>query len=150
MEALAGVNAALLTLYDLASQWSRPRIEGIRLLFKEGGKRGVWLHPDGMDEAERERFNPRAPKGLEGAACAVITLSDRASEGSYEDVSGPTLVTGLESWVARWWPPKRCPMASSRWRAPCRRWSPRACACACVPAVPGWARVIRPRRRCVR
>ena len=47
------------------------------------------------DEAERVRFNPRAPKGLEGAACAVITLSDRASEGTYEDVSGPTLVTGL-------------------------------------------------------
>jgi hypothetical protein len=40
------------------------RIEGIRLLFKEGGKRGVWLHPDGMDEAERARFKPRPPKGL--------------------------------------------------------------------------------------
>ncbi|MGX9781439.1 molybdopterin-binding protein, partial [Stenotrophomonas maltophilia group sp. LNF336] len=72
------------------------RIEGIRLLFKEGGKRGVWLHPDGMDEAERERFKPCAPKGLEGAACAVITLSDRASEGTYEDQSGPTLAVGLQ------------------------------------------------------
>ncbi|KAG1390115.1 hypothetical protein G6F59_015309 [Rhizopus arrhizus] len=46
-------------------------LERIRLLFKEGGKRGVWLHPDGMDEAERARFKPRAPKGLEGAACAM-------------------------------------------------------------------------------
>ena len=97
MEALAGVNAALLTLYDLSKPVEPAlRIEGIRLLFKEGGKRGVWLHPDGMDEAERERFKPRAPKGLEGAACAVITLSDRASDGTYEDISGPTLVTGLK------------------------------------------------------
>jgi len=97
MEALAGVNAALLTLYDLSKPVEPAlRIEGIRLLFKEGGKRGVWLHPDGMDEAERERFKPRAPKGLEGAACAVITLSDRASEGTYEDASGPTLVIGLK------------------------------------------------------
>ncbi len=101
----------------------------------------VWLHPDGMDEAERERFNPRAPKGLEGAACAVITLSDRASEGSYEDVSGPTLVTGLkklggEVVVAEVLPDGIEPLAAA-----CRRWSPRACACACVPAVPGWARV---------
>jgi hypothetical protein len=94
MEALAGVNAALLTLYDRALVEPALRIEGIRLLFKEGGKRGVWLHPDGMDDAERARFGPRAPKGLEGAACAVITLSDRASEGTYEDVPGPTLVTG--------------------------------------------------------
>lgn len=97
MEALAGVNAALLTLYDLSKPVEPAlRIEGIRLLFKEGGKRGVWLHPDGMDDAERARFKPRAPKGLEGAACAVITLSDRASEGIYEDVSGPTLVIGLK------------------------------------------------------
>ncbi|WP_285303764.1 molybdopterin-binding protein, partial [Stenotrophomonas maltophilia group sp. Smal13] len=88
---------ALLTLYDLSKPVEPAlRIEGIRLLFKEGGKRGVWLHPDGMDDAERARFKPRAPKGLEGAACAVITLSDRASEGTYEDVSGPTLVSGLK------------------------------------------------------
>ena len=111
------------------------RIEGIRLLFKEGGKRGVWLHPDGMDDAERTRFKPRAPKGLEGAACAVITLSDRASDGTYEDISGPTLVTGLKSWAARWWPleSRGGPPAGlgRRGRAPVP-----------VPAVPGWARVI--------
>uniref|UniRef100_UPI0023EAA9AD cyclic pyranopterin monophosphate synthase MoaC n=1 Tax=Enterobacter hormaechei TaxID=158836 RepID=UPI0023EAA9AD len=59
MEALAGVNAALLTLYDLRKPVEPAlRIEGIRLLFKEGGKRGVWLHPVGMDEAERARFKP--------------------------------------------------------------------------------------------
>ncbi len=98
MEALAGVNAALLTLYDLSKPVEPAlRIEGIRLLFKEGGKKGLWLHPDGMDEAERARFRPRPPQGLGGAACAVLTLSDRASQGIYDDESGPRLVAGLQA-----------------------------------------------------
>ena len=98
MEALAGVNAALLTLYDL-SKPVEPALEisGIRLLFKEGGKRGVWEHPQGMDAQERERFQPRAPKGLQGARCAVVTLSDRASDGTCEDRSGPVLAEGLQA-----------------------------------------------------
>ncbi|MGY8562996.1 bifunctional molybdenum cofactor biosynthesis protein MoaC/MoaB [Paracidovorax citrulli] len=98
MEALAGVNAALLTLYDL-SKPVEPALEisAVRLLFKEGGKRGVWIHPAGMDAAERERYQPRAPRQLQGAACAVITLSDRASDGSYQDLSGPRLVEGLQA-----------------------------------------------------
>ncbi|MGE8289443.1 MAG: bifunctional molybdenum cofactor biosynthesis protein MoaC/MoaB [Stenotrophomonas sp.] len=98
MEALAGVNAALLTLYDL-SKPVEPALEigSIRLLFKEGGKRGLWLHPQGMDDEERERFKPRPPRGLQGARCAVLTLSDRASQGTYADQSGPLLVEGLKA-----------------------------------------------------
>ncbi len=98
MEALAGVNAALLTLYDL-SKPVEPALEisGIRLLFKEGGKSGLWLHPQGMDEGERERFKPRPQRGLDGARCAVVTLSDRASQGDYADQSGPRLVNGLQA-----------------------------------------------------
>lgn len=98
MEALAGVNAALLTLYDL-SKPVEPALEisGIRLLFKEGGKRGLWVHPQGMDERETQRYAPRAAYRLDGARSAVLTLSDRASEGQYEDRSGPILVTGLQA-----------------------------------------------------
>lgn len=98
MEALAGVNAALLTLYDL-SKPVEPALEisAIRLLFKEGGKSGLWLHPQGINDAERARFQPRAPKGLEGVRCAVVTLSDRASRGEYTDESGPRLVQGLQA-----------------------------------------------------
>lgn len=96
MEALAGVSAALLTLYDL-SKPVEPALAmgGIRLLFKEGGKRGLWRHPDGMSEAEQARFRPRAPLALNDAPCAVLTLSDRAAEGVYADRSGPVLVDGL-------------------------------------------------------
>jgi len=98
MEALAGVSAALLTLYDLTKP-VQPALSmgGTRLLFKEGGKKGLWLHPDGMSEAERAHYRPRASARLEGVAAAVITLSDRASRGDYEDLSGPLLVERLHA-----------------------------------------------------
>lgn len=46
MEALAGVNGALLTIYDL-SKAVNPEltISEIRLNLKEGGKSGIWTHP---------------------------------------------------------------------------------------------------------
>lgn len=96
MEALAGVNAALLTLYDLSKPVEPAlQIGNIRLLFKEGGKSGLWRHPDGMSADEEARFRPRSPHSLNGASCAVLTLSDRAALGVYEDASGPVLAQGL-------------------------------------------------------
>lgn len=96
MEALAGASAALLTLYDLTKPVEPAlAIGGIRLLFKEGGKKGLWLHPEGMDEAERAHYRPRAVARLDGIAAAVITLSDRAHAGVYEDRSGPVAAEAL-------------------------------------------------------
>lgn len=96
MEALAGVNAALLTLYDLTKPVEPAlAMTGTRLLFKEGGKKGLWIHPDGMSDEERAHYRPQALPRLDGVPCAVITLSDRASSGEYEDRSGPELVNGL-------------------------------------------------------
>ncbi|WP_274380812.1 bifunctional molybdenum cofactor biosynthesis protein MoaC/MoaB [Dyella acidiphila] len=96
MEALAGASAALLTLYDLTKPVQPAlSIGGVRLLFKEGGKKGLWLHPDGMSEAEHAHYQPRAAARLDGIQAAVITLSDRASRGDYADTSGPLLVQRL-------------------------------------------------------
>lgn len=51
MEALAAVNAALLTIWDLSKPIEAAlEITGVRLLLKEGGKSGRWEHPDGMGE----------------------------------------------------------------------------------------------------
>jgi len=49
MEAIMGVNAALITIYDL-SKIVNPhlRIDNIKLLIKEGGKSGLWTNPDGL------------------------------------------------------------------------------------------------------
>lgn len=102
MEALAGVSAALLTLYDLSKPVEPAlAIGGVRLLFKEGGKSGLWLHPEGMSEAEHEHYRPRALARLEGVPCAVVTLSDRVHGGDAVDRSGPLLVERLEQLGAR-------------------------------------------------
>jgi molybdenum cofactor biosynthesis protein MoaC len=102
MEALAGVNAALLTLYDLTKPvYPALGISGIRLLFKEGGKKGLWFHPEGMTDAERARYEPRGVARLDGIRTAVMTLSDRASRGDYEDRAGPRLVERLRALGAR-------------------------------------------------
>jgi molybdenum cofactor biosynthesis protein MoaC len=53
MEALTGLSVALLTIWDLAKPINPAlQIGAIRLLYKSGGKRGNWVHPDGVpDEA---------------------------------------------------------------------------------------------------
>ncbi len=49
MESIMGVNSALITIYDL-SKIVNPdlKIDGIRLLLKEGGKSGLWINPGGL------------------------------------------------------------------------------------------------------
>lgn len=96
MEALAGVSAALLTLYDLSKPVEPALgIGGVRLLFKEGGKSGLWRHPEGMSEAEQAHYRPRDIGRLDDVPCAVITLSDRAHAGAYADRAGPLLLDRL-------------------------------------------------------
>jgi molybdenum cofactor biosynthesis protein MoaC len=97
MEALAAVNAALLTLYDLTKPVEPAlTISDVRLLLKEGGKKGLWVHPDGLPEHLSAALlnTPQTP--LSGYSAATITLSDRAFSGEYEDRSGPTLKGLLE------------------------------------------------------
>ncbi len=49
MEALCGLNIALLTIWDLTKPINAAlQISDIRLQYKSGGKRGDWVHPDGL------------------------------------------------------------------------------------------------------
>lgn len=96
MEALAGVNAALLTLYDLSKPVEPAlAIGGIRLPFKEGGKSGLWIHPEGLSAEERAHYRPAGLARLDGQRARVITLSDRAHAGVYADEAGPVAVEVL-------------------------------------------------------
>ena len=54
MEALTGLSVALLTIWDLTKPVNAAlEISNTRLLFKSGGKRGTWVHPEGLPpEAE--------------------------------------------------------------------------------------------------
>ena len=51
MEALSGVNSALLAIYDL-SKIVEPnlKISNTKLLVKSGGKKGLWINPDGIPD----------------------------------------------------------------------------------------------------
>ena len=98
MEALAGANAALLTIWDLTKMVEPDLlIEGVRLLAKVGGKSGLWLNPAGVPDWVREKISPPPAQTLRGVAAAVITLSDRAAAGVYEDKATPVAVTLLEN-----------------------------------------------------
>ncbi len=94
MEALAGVNGALLCVYDLSKAVNPViRLGDIRLNTKEGGKTGIWVHPDHTPP----KAAPSTARGLEGLRCAVITISDRCSSGKAEDRSGPALMAHLSA-----------------------------------------------------
>ncbi len=98
MEVLAGVNAALLAVWDLAKMVEPDlRIEGVRLLAKKGGKSGLWLNPAGAPDWVLQKINPPSAAALAGITTAVITLSDRAAAGVYEDRSGPLAKSLLEA-----------------------------------------------------
>jgi cyclic pyranopterin phosphate synthase len=92
MEALAGVNAALLTIWDLTKMVEPDLcISDIRLLAKVGGKSGCWLNPEAglIPDWVIELVRPPVKPSLNGITAEVIVLSDRASSGVYEDKSGP-------------------------------------------------------------
>lgn len=88
MEALAGVNAALLSIYDLCKIVNADlRVSDIRLLFKQGGKSGLWIHELGIPDELRAILDTRqAP--LENIKTIVFELSDRAYQGvpNYPDI----------------------------------------------------------------
>ncbi len=93
MEAICGVNGALLTIYDL-SKAVDPVIEikNIRLNFKEGGKSGIWRNPN----LEETKPLPVKKTALQDIPVAVITISDRVSKAQAVDKSGPLLCKALQ------------------------------------------------------
>ena len=58
MEALSGVNSALLAIYDL-SKIVEPnlKITNTKLLVKSGGKKGLWINPDGVPDKIKNILN---------------------------------------------------------------------------------------------
>jgi cyclic pyranopterin phosphate synthase len=91
MEALVGASAALLCVYDLVKPVDPAlTIEEIRLDYKDGGKRGHWVHPDAKPAA-------RAAKPPRAGRAVAITVSDRVSAKKAADVSGPLLAEGLRA-----------------------------------------------------
>lgn len=97
MEALAGVNAALLAIYDIVKNIEPAlTLSQIRLLTKEGGKQGLWLHPDGIPQKIQQMLLKNSTYYFKDITAAIITISDRATAGEYQDQSGKILKKLLE------------------------------------------------------
>ena len=95
MEALAGVNNALLTIWDLTKGVDpNLSIGNVELLVKTGGKSGIWTNPKGIPSWLAAQLPDE--KSLKGKSAAVLVMSDRAASGEYEDKSGAVLTGILE------------------------------------------------------
>jgi len=83
MEALTAVSVAALAIYDMCKGIDKGMsVEGVRLLRKSGGKSG--------DYAADLKEEPSAPQ-MPGIRAAVLTISDKGSEGERIDTAGPAL-----------------------------------------------------------
>jgi len=62
MEALCGLNIALLTIWDLTKPINAAlEISDIKLQYKSGGKRGDWVHPDGLTTPAQAVLDDHSP-----------------------------------------------------------------------------------------
>jgi molybdenum cofactor biosynthesis protein MoaC len=102
MEALVGVNGALLAIYDL-SKAVDPVITllDIRLDLKEGGKSGLWKHPDAAPRSEARDPGKSPGRSLAGVPVGILTVSDRGFAGERKDRSGIAIRHQLEEWGAQ-------------------------------------------------
>lgn len=96
MEALMGVNAALLCIYDLTKPIDPVlSIHDVHLVLKEGGKSGLWRNPEFSQEppsaAQADQNSCSTSRTFKGLKTAVLTISDRCSRKQAEDGSGPLL-----------------------------------------------------------
>ncbi len=95
MEALVAANTALLTIWDLTKGIDPSlQIGGVELLAKTGGKSGMWTNPRGIPDWLAEQLP--SEETLQGATAGVLVMSDRASQGDYEDESGKLLLKLME------------------------------------------------------
>lgn len=97
MEALCSVNAALLCIYDL-TKIIEPEmtISDVHLVRKEGGKSGVW-EPSGRPKSEpKSAQHLVSAVNLNNIIGAVVTISDRCSQGVAVDSSGPAIQHWLQ------------------------------------------------------
>ncbi|MBV6760162.1 bifunctional molybdenum cofactor biosynthesis protein MoaC/MoaB [Rhodococcus opacus] len=87
MEALTAVAVAGLTLHDMVKAVDpAATLDGVRLLTKDGGKRGHWT---------REQQNTGTPT-VTARSAAVLVASTGGAKGTREDTTGPVIAAWLE------------------------------------------------------
>lgn len=92
MEAMCGVNAALLTIYDLTKKFDPfIYIQEIKLLFKDGGENGLVLGSINNVPNHLRKYFLSIDIDFIGLSVVLITVSNRGSAGFYRDISGQIL-----------------------------------------------------------
>jgi len=95
MEALTAVAVAGLTLHDMVKAVDpAATLDGVRLLMKEGGKRGQWRR-DGSPREAPESTEPRSD--VRPGSATVLVASTGGARGTRPDTTGPTIAGWLES-----------------------------------------------------
>jgi len=93
MEAMCGVYAGLLTIYDLTKKFNPfIKINDIKLLFKDGGENGLILGSINNIPLHLQKFFFDEKTFFDNIKIVIITISDRASKGNYEDQSGQIII----------------------------------------------------------
>ncbi|RVW05828.1 bifunctional molybdenum cofactor biosynthesis protein MoaC/MoaB [Rhodococcus xishaensis] len=94
MEALTAVAVAGLTLHDMVKAVDpAATLDGVRLLTKEGGKRGVWLR-DEAGQTEAGQAAETRPAVQPGSA-TVLVASTGGARGTRPDTTGPVIADWL-------------------------------------------------------
>lgn len=97
MEAMTAAMTALLTIYDLTKKFNPySYVKDVKLLFKDGGEGGVLGSITNVPIQFRKYF-PNINVNLIGISIFLVTVSDRASFGRYEDLSGKVLLNYFSS-----------------------------------------------------
>ncbi|MCP2317184.1 cyclic pyranopterin phosphate synthase [Nocardia amikacinitolerans] len=97
MEALTAVAVAGLTLHDMVKAVDpAATLDGVRLLTKEGGKRGHWQRPgESEPDAETAAVEQNESPDDTDRSAVVLVASTGAAAGTRVDTTGPVLVEWL-------------------------------------------------------
>lgn len=92
MEAMLGVVIALLTIYDLTKKFNPySYIKSVNLIFKDGGENNAIIGSlDNLPDNFKKYFLSECVN-LKFISVCLVTVSDRASLGRYQDLSGKVL-----------------------------------------------------------
>ena len=97
MESLTGVSIALLTIYDLLKMYSSYiYMSNIQLIFKDGGKNGIWMNENISIPFCIKNKLKIYNKYLLNFNFIVLIISDRATNKIYNDESGEILINSLK------------------------------------------------------
>lgn len=92
MEALTAVAVAGLTLHDMVKAVDpAATLDGVRLLTKEGGKRGLWRR----DEPQPAQVPPAVGPEARPGSATVLVASTGGARGTRPDTTGPAIVEWL-------------------------------------------------------